>query len=196
LSDAASEFDPNTAVTVGRVVSAHGIRGELKVESLTDFPERFRAGSRLWLEGVPRIIERSRQQGKMLIIKLDAIDSRTHAEALRGKQLMVPEAQAIEDESVYYLHDIVGLQVVEDSGEALGEVVDVLATGSNDVYVVRGRRGEVLLPALDDVIKEVDLSARRMLVALPEGLDFQGPAKNVRGRPQRRASNLDIKRKA
>jgi 16S rRNA processing protein RimM len=173
LPDADPKLDPKTAVSVGRVVSAHGIRGDLKVESLTDFPERFRAGSRLWLEGVPRTVERSRQQGKMLVVKLEGIDSRTQAEAQRGKQLMVPQVRAIEQESVYYLHDIIGLQVVEESGNALGEVVDVLATGSNDVYVVRGGRGEVLLPALDDVVKEVDLRARRMVVDVPEGLQFQ-----------------------
>jgi 16S rRNA processing protein RimM len=186
LPDADPKLDPKTAVSVGRVVSAHGIHGDLKVESLTDFPERFRAGSRLWLESVPRTVERSRRQGKMLVVKLEEIDSRTEAEALRGKQLMVPQAQAIEQESVYYLHDIIGLQVVEESGNALGEVVDVLVTGSNDVYVVQGRRGEMLLPALDDVIKHVDLHARRILVDVPEGLQFQPRPIGATRRPTRR----------
>jgi 16S rRNA processing protein RimM len=186
LPDSDRNLDPKTAVTVGRVVSAHGIQGELKVESLTDFPERFRAGSLLWLEGAPRRIERSRQQSKLMVLKLDAIDSRAEAEAMRGKQLMVPQAQAIEQESVYYLHDIIGLQVMEESGDALGEVVDVLATGSNDVYVVRGGRGEVLLPALDDVVKEVDLRARRMVVDVPEGLRFQPRPMHSTRKPARR----------
>jgi 16S rRNA processing protein RimM len=171
---------------VGRVVSAHGVHGDLKVESLTDFPERFLPGSRLWLEGVPRTVERSRQQGKMLVVKLEEIDSRSQAEALRGKQLMVPQAQAIEQEGVYYLHDIVGLQVVEASGNALGEVVDVLATGANDVYVVQGKRGEMLLPALDDVIRHVDLATRRILVDVPEGLEFQRRPVGAQRRPTRR----------
>jgi 16S rRNA processing protein RimM len=171
---------------VGRVVSAHGVRGDLKVESLTDFPERFRPGSRLWLEGVPRTVERSRQQGKMLVVKLEEVDSRTQAETLRGKQLMVPQARAIEQESVYYLHDIVGLEVVEASGNALGEVVDVLATGANDVYVVQGKRGEMLLPALDDVIRHVDLAARRIRVDVPEGLEFQRRPVRAQRRPTRR----------
>jgi 16S rRNA processing protein RimM len=185
LPDADPNLDSKTAVSVGRIVSAHGVHGDLKVESLTDFPERFRAGSRLWLEGTPRTVERSRQQGKMLVVKLQDIDSRTQAEALRGKLLMVPQAQAIEQESVYYLHDIIGLQVVEESGNALGEIVDVLATGSNDVYVVRGRLGEVLLPALDDVIKHVDLHARRILVDVPEGLEFQRRPADMGHRPAR-----------
>ena len=186
MPDADPNLDSKTAVSVGRVVSAHGVHGDLKVESLTDFPERFRAGSWLWLEGAPRIVERSRQQGKMLVVKLQDIDSRTQAEALRGKLLMVPQAQAIEQESVYYLHDIIGLQVMDESGNVLGKVVDVLATGSNDVYVVRGRLGEVLLPALDDVIKHVDLHARRILVDLPEGLEFQRPPMDAKRQPARR----------
>jgi 16S rRNA processing protein RimM len=186
LPDADSKLDLRTAVSVGRVVSAHGVHGDLKVESLTDFPERFRAGSRLWLEGVPRTVERSRQQGKMLVVKLEEIDSRTQAEALRGEQLMVPQAQAIEQESVYYLHDIIGLEVVEASGNALGEVVDVLATGANDVYVVQGMTGQMLLPALDDVIKHVDLAARRILVDVPEGLEFQRRPVRAQRKPTRR----------
>jgi 16S rRNA processing protein RimM len=186
LPDADPKLDLKTAVSVGRVVSAHGVHGDLKVESLTDFPERFQVGRRLWLEGAPRTVERSRQQGTMLVVKLQDIDSRTQAEALRGKLLMVPQVQAIEQESVYYLHDIIGLQVVEESGNALGEVVDVLATGSNDVYVVQGRRGEMLLPALDDVIKEVDLRARRMVVDVPEGLQFQPRPVDAKRRPARR----------
>jgi 16S rRNA processing protein RimM len=186
LPDADSKLDLRTAVSVGRVVSVHGVHGDLKVESLTDFPERFRAGSRLWLEGVPRTVERSRQQGKMLVVKLEEIDSRTQAEALRGEQLMVPQAQAIEQESVYYLHDIIGLEVVEASGNALGEVVDVLATGANDVYVVQGMTGQMLLPALDDVIKHVDLAARRILVDVPEGLEFQRRPVRAQRKPTRR----------
>jgi 16S rRNA processing protein RimM len=171
------------AVTVGRIIAAHGIRGELKVEPLTDFPQRFDAGSRLWLDGAPVTVERGRRQGRNVILKLRGIDGRTQAEALHGKELLAPQATPLEQEGVYYLHDIIGARVQDAAGQALGELADVLATGSNDVYVVRGPRGELLLPALDDVVLAVDLEARRIVVEIPDGLEFIAPAPAKRHRP-------------
>jgi len=177
------ELDPATAVTVGRITAPHGIRGEVKVEPLTDFPQRFEAGSRLWLDGVPYTVERGRWQQRNVILKLRGIDTRNQAEALPGKELLAPQAMPIEAEGVYYLHDILGARVQEASGAALGELADVFSTGANDVYVVRGPRGEILLPALDDVVLEVDLQARRITVAIPDGLEFTTAAPPKRRRP-------------
>jgi 16S rRNA processing protein RimM len=179
-------LDPATAVTVGRIIAAHGVRGELKVEPLSDFPQRFQAGSRLWLDGEPRTVERGRRQGRIVILKLRGIDTRIQAEALQGRMLLAPEATQIEGEGVYYLHDILGARVVDVAGEALGEVAEVLTTGSNDVYVVRGPRGELLLPALDDVVLEVDIARRRIAVAIPEGLEFSAASVPRRRRPPQR----------
>lgn len=177
------ELDPTTAVTVGRIISAHGIRGELKVESLTGFPQRFEAGSHLWLDGTSYTVERGRWQTRNVILKLRGIDTRNQAEALHGKELLVPEATQIADADVYYLHDILGARVQDSAGEALGELVEVLVTGANDVYVVRGPRGEILLPALDDVVLEVDVKARRIVVAIPDGLEFTASSPPKRRRP-------------
>lgn len=179
-------LDPGTAVAVGRILAPHGVRGEFKVEPATDFPERFAPGSRLWLDGNPYTVERSRPQGRSLIVKLRGIDSRNDAEPLRGKDLFASEPAAIEEEGVYYVHDILGLRVETEAGTALGDVVEVLATGSNDVYVVRGPRGDLLLPALDDVVKQVDTASRRMVVEVPPGIEFQAPAPAGRPAPRRR----------
>ena len=176
------ELDPATAVTVGRITAPHGIRGEVKVEPLTDFPQRFEAGSRLWLDGTPYTVERGRWQQRIVILKLRGIDTRSQADTLHGKALLAPEATPIEDEGVYYLHDILGARVQDTAGEALGELADVFSTGSNDVYVVRGPRGELLLPALDDVVLEVDVKAHRIVVEIPEGLEFTAPAPPKRRR--------------
>lgn len=182
-----SPLDPRKAVTVGRVLTPHGVRGEIKVEPATDFPERFAPGSRLWLDGRPYVVERSRAQGASLIVKLLGVDSRNDAEVLRAKRLYAAEPFRIEAEGLYYVHDIIGLRVETESGEALGEVEEVLATGSNDVYVVRGERGELLLPALDDVVKRVDTESRRMIVEVPPGIEFQPAASRTRQRrPPRR----------
>ena len=164
-------------VVVGRIVTAHGVRGEVKVEPLSDFPERFARGSRLWLDGIERAVQSGRWQRSQVILKLSGVDSRNEAEALRGKELTVPDiAELPAGEEVYYLHDIVGLRVETPGGETLGEVYDVLSTGSNDVYVVRGDRGELLLPALDDVVLEVDVPGGRIVVDVPEGIEFHGNA--------------------
>jgi 16S rRNA processing protein RimM len=157
------------------------VRGELKVEPLTDFPQRFEGGSELWLDGTAYAVERGRWQRRQVILKLRGIETRDQAEALQGKTLLAPAALELEDEGVYYLHDILGAAVLDEAGETLGEVAEVLATGSNDVYVVRGPKGELLLPALDDVVLAVDVKARRITVAVPQGLEFSAPAKPRRG---------------
>ncbi len=182
------DINHETAVTIGRITTAHGIRGEIKVEPLTDFPERFQPGSRLWLDGTPYEVKRGRWQRRTVILKLRGIDSRTQAEALAGKALTAPEATPIEDQDVYYLHDVIGLRVEDTAGETLGKLAEVLSTGSNDVYVVRGERGELLLPALDDVIHEVDIAGGRIVVAVPDGLDFARPAQ-ARGPRRKGTSN-------
>jgi 16S rRNA processing protein RimM len=164
-------------VTVGRIVSAHGVKGAVKVQPLSDFPARFKSGARLWLKGAPVRVRESRWQGRNLFLQLEGIDTRNDAEALAGEELLVPEAAPLNEEGVYYQHDILGMQVRDLEGEVLGEVTDIFSTGSNDVYVIRGERGELLLPALDDVVREVDIASKTMTVELMEGLEFHGGPK-------------------
>jgi 16S rRNA processing protein RimM len=180
-------IDPATAVSVGRILAPHGVRGELKVEPLTDFPERFRRGARVWLRGEPRRIEGSRLIGRSVLLKLDGINDRTAAAALRDEELFVPQAKSLPDANIFYQHDIVGLAVETAAGEALGKVEGIFSTGANDVYVVRGAQGELLLPAIDDVVKQIDLAGRRVVVELLPGLEFT-PASKPPRKPQGRPS--------
>ena len=175
------EFDPQTAVNVGLIRSPHGLRGEVKVESLTDFPERFDPGATVWLDGAPLKVERSRWQGRSLVLKLEGIDDRMGAERLRGKELRAPPLAEL-GEDTYYRDDLIGLKVVDALGEPLGALADIFPTGSNDVYVVRGPRGELLLPAIDDVIKEIDLAGRRIVVEVIEGLEWDAGRAGTRSR--------------
>ena len=145
-TDANQAIDPETAVAIGRISSVHGIKGELRVMPLTDFPERFDQGVQVWLDGTPLRVRRRRWQGKEMILALEGIETREAADAVRGKQLMAPTPTQLA-EGVFYQHDIVGLRAVTREGEVLGRISDVLSTGSNDVYVVVGDRGELLLPA-------------------------------------------------
>jgi 16S rRNA processing protein RimM len=106
-----------------------------------------------------------------LLLKLGGCDDRTAAELLRGMLVQVPAESAAPLESdEFYQFQIIGLAVETDTGQHLGKVVEVLETGANDVYVVRGPSGEVLLPAVDEVVREVDPASGRMVVHLLPGL--------------------------
>jgi 16S rRNA processing protein RimM len=165
-------------IAVGQVVGPHGIRGEVKVEPLTDFPERFRKGAQVYLglatdspDVVPTEIAAARPHQGRWLVSFDQIKNRNAAEALRGQYLLIPEADAMPlGEHENYAHDLIGLEVVTTDGALLGRMAEILFTPANDVYIVRGPQGEVLIPATRDVVLFVDLPNRRMTVALPEGL--------------------------
>lgn len=169
---------PDGYLAVGHIIGVHGLRGELKVELYTDFPERFAPGARLFLgtdlEDVA-ILQVRPHKGNLLLT-IEGIDDRTAAEALRGLWLFVEEADAAElEEGEFWIHDIIGLRVETEDGNVLGEVTDILPTGANDVYIVRPAQGvnrgqEILLPAIADVILAVDVAAGTIHVRLPDGL--------------------------
>ncbi len=157
---------------MGRVLSTRGVRGELKVEPLTDFPERFAPGQAIWVAGERREVEGGRQRGRQVLLKLAGVDSAEQAAALRDELLEVPEEELTAlGEGRYYRFQLLGMAACDTAGEPLGTVVDILSTGANDVYVVRGPRGELLLPAIDEVIKEIDTEGGRMVVELMEGME-------------------------
>jgi 16S rRNA processing protein RimM len=158
-------------VAVGRILGPWGLRGDVKVEPLTDFPERFGRGCRLHVEGVAYTIERCRWHKGKVYIKLSDIDSATAAEPLGQRFLEVPEEELKPlSEGEYYQFQILGLEVRTAEGQPLGKVTQILSTGSNDVFVVHGEGGELLIPALDDVVKAIDLDEGWMEVEPVEGL--------------------------
>jgi len=157
---------------VGWVRAPRGLRGELTVAPLTDFPQRFQPGATVWAGGVSYTVRRARPHRGALLVELDGVESRNHAEALRGLLLEVPEGElAPLGEGQYYRFQLVGMDVVDREGASLGRIAEVLETGANDVYVVRSEQTELLVPAIDTVIKEVDVAGRRMVVELMEGLE-------------------------
>ena len=169
----AQDHDPHAddRVVVGRVLGPWGIGGHVRVELHTDSRERFSAGSRVYLDGAETAVESSRPHKGGLVVRFSSVADRTAAETLKGASLTVPrdEVDPLPDGSYYYFQ-IIGLRVTTDDGDDLGRVHEVLATGGNDVYVVRGPSGERLVPALHDVVLEVDLDNGLMTVNLPEGL--------------------------
>jgi 16S rRNA processing protein RimM len=166
-------------LVVGKIVGAHGIRGELKVELMTDDPHRFQWLDRVFLglddqEPVLRALAGYRLHKGRALLQLEDCRDRTTAQALRGQLVQVPLEEAISpEEGAYFEHQILGLEVWTVAGELLGEVVEIIFTGANDVYVVHGSdpdRREILIPVIEGVVLEIDLEGGRLTVELPEGL--------------------------
>jgi 16S rRNA processing protein RimM len=174
-------------VAVGHVRGPRGLRGELKVDPLTDFPQRFAPGNTVYAAGAPYEVRHAREHQGVLLLELSGITTRKQADGLRDALLEVPEGELAPLEADrYYRHQIVGMEAVDTEGRALGRVEQVLDTGANDVYLIRSEEGELLVPATDEVVKDVDVAAGRMTVALLEGLE-QKPAKRPAAkRPVRR----------
>ena len=148
------------------------MRGELHVEPLSDVPGRFAVGQEVLIRGgVPHSIQRARSTPKGLLIKFRGIDSPQDAEELRNEPVFIGKEHASPlPPGAYYHYQLLDMCVVTTAGDELGLITDVLQTGANDVYVVKGAEKETLVPALADVVKTVDTERGVMVVDLPDGL--------------------------
>ncbi len=158
---------------IGRILAPHGVKGEVQAEILTDFPQRFGSLKTVYLgeEFDYVVVEGHRFHKNRVVLKLAGFKDRNEARTLRGKLIYIPVEEAMplkEDE--YYLYQILGSEVWTTEDKFLGCVDEILFTGGNDVYVVRDGDQEVLIPAISDVVKEVDISEGRLTVQLMEGL--------------------------
>lgn len=166
---------------LGKIMRPHGVRGELNVQIMTDFPERLKSLDKVHLAASADAPEKLKsytvegarpQREATWLIRLAGIEDREMADTLRNLFMFVAidDAVPLEDDEVY-LFQVMGLQVQTVQGEVLGRVVDLIETGANDVYVVRGEaRGEVLIPAISGVIVTIDPAAGHMIIDPPPGL--------------------------
>ncbi len=161
---------------VGLILRPRGLHGELKVQSLTDFPERFDVGASLYLDGEPRAILASRCEAETAHIQIEGVTNRAEADRLRGMLLEVPESDRADlEEGEFYLDELEGCAVVDEAGASLGTLHEVLQPGANDVYVVtREGRSDLLLPAIRGVVLEIRIADRSVVVDVPPGLDRDG----------------------
>ncbi len=162
-------------IAVGKIVNTQGRYGAVRVFPLTDFPERFKHTSRVWVSIKGSRLSLSIKEAvlykKYVVIKFNEIADMKAAEELRGAILEVPREELVAlPEDSYYIFDIVGLRVYDADDNLLGTITDVLQTGANDVYVVETGGKPLLIPALKQVVREVDPNGGRMVVVLPEGL--------------------------
>ena len=160
-------------VVVGKVTKAHGLKGEVVVLVFSDNPDRFAAGTSMFLEnGRAMRVRGSRPNGGRLLVAFDGVEDRIAADSLRGATLVVPRSALPElPDGEYWPHQLEGCAVVTESGRALGAIVDVIANPANDLWVAVDDAGtQTLVPAIHEVVVQVDVPARLVLVRDIPGL--------------------------
>lgn len=161
---------------LGQIVNVKGLQGEVKVNSYTEDPKRFETLKEVWIKSKENMqkyeIAKVGYAKNQVILKFVGVNTIEEAEKLRNSYILVKREDLGElPEGVYYIADLIGLEVYTEKGEYLGIVDDIFDTGSNDVYVVKNDLGQSkLLPGIDEVIKEINLPEGKIIVNLIEGL--------------------------
>ncbi|MCY9545811.1 ribosome maturation factor RimM [Lysinibacillus xylanilyticus] len=165
---------------VGRIVNTHGIRGEVRVLSTTDFEEeRFAVGIKLaafkkddkkptWVT-----IESMRRHKNFILLTFEGMNNINLVEPFKEGMLKITKDQMTDDlleENEYFYHDIIGCTIVSEEGETIGAVTDILQTGANDVWVVKGTKKEHYIPYIEDIVKEIDIDEKKIVIHVMEGL--------------------------
>lgn len=157
---------PAGHVAVGRLVGAWGLKGHVKVDLMTDFPERFDPGNTLFLHGSPREIIDSLPRKKQMLVRLNGVSTPEAATALSGALLTIPESDLppLPDDT-YFRYQLLSLQVEDIAGRQLGRIIDLLETGETQALVIKPASGaELLVPFVDDYVRSVDLVTRLIVV--------------------------------
>lgn len=164
-------------ITVGKIVKAHGIKGELKVYPFSGRPDDFRGYRQLTLvepdQGLvrPYEVELCRPLGNLVLLQLAGLSGRSAAEGLRGWEVridleLLPPLAA----GIFYWHELAGLPVLSDTGQTLGRITSLLATGAHDILVITGGGGEYLIPAIAECVAGFTPDGKALLVTPPPGL--------------------------
>lgn len=166
--------DNQTLLVVGEILKPFGYRGEVKVKIITDYPERLVKHKTIFIgtPARPFQVERARLHSGYALMKFVGYDSDTSVAKLRGELVQIPASEAAKlKKNQYFHHQIIGLNVVTENGDPVGTVTEILETGANDIYLVRGPAAqEILLPAIKSVVKKIDLETRTITVDLIPGL--------------------------
>jgi len=153
------------------VAKPHGLRGEIRVAGFTEGAPNLQRGRPVHLDGNRYVVVQARPERDAWILQLNGLNDRDAVEGFRGFLLEAADGDVLRaDPESYFVYELVGLDVVTAEGRELGKVVDVMQTGANDVYVVRGPGGEVLVPAIESVVREVDVLGRRLTITPLPGL--------------------------
>ena len=160
---------------VGIIVKPQGIKGEVKVKPISPDPNRFHDLDHIYIR-LQKLktysVENVRISNGFVFLKLVGVNSRNEAEMLRTKEILIPEDQLISlNDDEYFVHDLIGCKVLSEDGTVIGEVDEIIQESSNDIYLVKGREGhEYLIPAISDVIKEVNIKSKEITIQILDGL--------------------------
>ncbi|WP_308421633.1 ribosome maturation factor RimM [Lysinibacillus alkalisoli] len=165
---------------VGRIVNTHGVRGEARILSTTDFEdERFYVGNRLaafkkddkkptWVT-----IASVRRHKNFILLTFEGMDNMNDIIPFKEGLLKITKDQMEDDvleENEYYFHEIIGCQVISEDNDSIGEIVDILQTGANDVWVVKGKEKEYYIPYIEDIVKDIQVDNKTIIIHVMEGL--------------------------
>ncbi len=151
-------------LSVGQIINTHGVKGELKVYPLTDDVKRFRKLKKVYIDNEERTIIWCKIMPKVVIIKIEGIETLEEAFSLKQKYLKVKREEAVTlKKDSYFVADIVGSRVIDENDKELGCVDEVIFTGSNDVYWIKGEN-ELLIPAIKTVVVKVDIEEKLIVI--------------------------------
>ena len=166
-NDTADNAQPDRLI-IGRITAPHGIRGEFRMYVYSHFPENILEVPEIYIgdEESPRQLTRARRKDNLVIMRVEGVTSKEMADELRDELVRIDfEHAAPLEEGEYYHFELIGLTAFDESGNELGTVEDIIETGANDVYVIKDSEGkEILIPALEDVVPEIDVDNGRMVV--------------------------------
>jgi 16S rRNA processing protein RimM len=176
-----STNEKNETVSIGKIVGVHGLNGTCKVYPYADSRDVFVRGGEIFVLPVAEAtlkafeVDWSKPHNRLVLVSLKGVNDRNQAEKLVGSEIVIDRAGLPNlDPGTYYWHDLIGMTVYSKEDVFLGRLEAVMTTGSNDVYVVKrpegGPNDEILVPALNSVVIDIDLENRRMRVDLPKGL--------------------------
>ena len=171
-----SKVSPEDLLLMGKVVRPHGIEGALRIKSYAQSEESFLNAGTVFLRSSPGetreyAVASVRPHKNILLIKLEGLNTLEEAETYRGAAILIKrDSLPREGDGEYFWHELIGLEVYLSGGDYVGILKHILPTGSNDIYVVQEGRSEVLIPAIHEVVKEIDLINNRMIISEVEGL--------------------------
>lgn len=163
-------------IAIGQITKSVGLKGEVKVHPLTDLMQRFASLRKVWLGlddkgGKEYAVEAVRLGSDHAVLKLSGISQRTDADALRQYYVLIPDDQAVrESNDSYFIHELIGMQVVTEEGVPVGTISDVLNMPAGDLWVIRSEDREILIPGVKEFIRDVDVEGKKVVIHVIEGL--------------------------
>lgn len=156
---------------IGKIVNTFGIKGEVKVLPYTENIEQFKKIKKIYISNKEVKLQSVKYHKNTVILKLEGIDDMTSAENLRGSIIEIERSKEKLPKDTYYIADLIGLDVYTDEGNLLGKLEDIYNTGANDIYTVRTDDDkQILLPSIKEVIKEIDIENKKIIVHILKGL--------------------------